>query len=361
MSKKSLYIDEILPVEIIYHPSWWFKNAGITFDEDFFFNPLKRVESEKLMEKTLFEKFGRYGLGQNYKTSRPEVGAVHNAAGFMLSEMLGCKVKYLEDSSPQVIQLNKQDLTLDKSAVLSSPVFKKFQNLCDSLKKKYGYLCGDVNWGGILNLAMDVRGQEIMTDFLLQPDNIRPYFANLSSIIEYFVTGIQKETGTSSISVNRIVEKFKKPVFLHSECTHTMISNEQYEEFILPIDIKWSKKYRPFGIHYCGPDPHRYADLFKKIPQLDFLDVGWGGEIKTLRNALPNTFLNIRLDPVSINNKSNSEIENTIRELVNDSNNPFLTGVCCINMDDRVHDSKVETILKTVHKIKKEYSGITNI
>lgn len=358
MTLKSRYIEEILPVEIVFHPSWWYKNAGITFDEDFFFNPLKRVESEKIMEKNLFERFGQYGLGQNHKTSLPEVGAVHNAAGFMLSEMLGCEVKYFEGSSPAVIPLNKQELTLDKDAVLKSPVFKKFQNMCDSLKKKYGFLCGDVNWGGILNLAMDVRGNEIMTDFLVQPDNIKSYFSSLSSIIEFFVTGIQQETGSSSISVNRMVKKFNKPVFLHSECTHTMIANEQYEEFILPFDIQWSKKYRPFGIHYCGPDPHRYADLFKKIPQLDFLDVGWGGDVKALRDALPNTFLNIRLDPVHINDKPDTELENTIRSLVNDSNNPFLTGICCINMDEQVLDSKVETILRTVHEIKKEYIDV---
>ena len=354
---KSQFIEEILPVEIVYHPSWWFKNTGITFDEDFFFNPLKRVESEQLMEKHLYERFGRYGLGMNHKTKRPEVGAVHNAAGFMLSEMLGCKVEYAEDSPPTVIPLNRKDLILDRNAVCNSLVFKKFQKMCDALKEKYGYLSGDVNWGGILNLAMDVKGNELLTDFFIQPGNLKSYFSGLASIIEFFVKGIQKETGTSSISVNRTVGKFKKPVFLHSECTHTMIANEQYEEFILPVDIEWSKKHRPFGIHYCGPDPHRYADLFRKIPHLDFLDVGWGGDISTLREALPDTFLNIRLDPVSINNKSNEEIDGIIRKLVAESNNLFLTGVCCINMDDQVRDDRVETILKTVHEIKKEYLG----
>ena len=307
------------------------------------------------MEKLLNEKFGRYGLGKEYKIKRPEVGAVHNAAGFMLSEMLGCEINYTEDSAPTVIPLNKEKLTVDKNDAFNSPVFKKFRNMCDTLKTKYGYLSGDVNWGGVLNLAMDVRGNEILSDFLMQPDNVKSYFIHIASVIEFFVNGIQEETGTSSISVNRVVASFEKPVFLHSECTHTMIANEQYEEFILPLDIEWSKKHRPFGIHYCGPDPHRYADLFKKIPYLDFLDVGWGGDVKKLREALPNTFLNIRLDPVSIQNKSTDEIEQIIRKLVTDSGNPFLTGVCCINMDDQVQDIKVETILKTVEEMRREY------
>ena len=65
--------------------------------------------------------------------------------------------------------------------------------------------------------------------------------------------------------------------------------------------------------------------------------------------------MNIRLSPVEIVDKSVSEIENTIIKLVKDSDNPYLTGVCCINMDDKVTDEKVETIFKTVLRLRKEY------
>ena len=55
----------ILPFDIVFHPSWWHKHAGIIFDEDFFYHPLKRVETEKQMEYELYERFGRYGLGKD--------------------------------------------------------------------------------------------------------------------------------------------------------------------------------------------------------------------------------------------------------------------------------------------------------
>ncbi len=346
--------DQILPVEIVYHPSWWNKHTGIIFDEDFFFHPLKRVESEQHMEKELYERFGNYGLGTNHNTARPEIGAVHNAAGFMLSEMLGCEVRYREDSAPAVVPLYDDRLIIDPDRAFKSPVFQKFRNMCEDLKKSHGFLTGDVNWGGVLNLALDVRGNDVFMDLMLQPDSIKSYFNDIASVIETFVEGMQKETGTSSISVNRQVGRFKKPIFLHSECTHTMIAEDQYDEFLLPIDIAWSKRQQPFGIHYCGPDPHRFASSFKKVPRLDFLDVGWGGDLRILREALPDTFLNIRLDPVSIAHKTTEEIQHTIRTLVNDAGNPYLTGVCCINMDHQVGDEVVETILKTVQEIRTE-------
>jgi hypothetical protein len=133
-----------------------------------------------------------------------------------------------------------------------------------------------------------------------------------------------------------------------------MISTEQYEEFLLPVDLEWSKKYRPFGIHYCGKDPHRFAEVFSGIKNLDFLDVGWGGDLKILRKHLPDTFLNIRLDPVSLNSYSEEDLEKTITTLVDDSMNPYLTGLCCINMDDKTDDEKVKTIFRTAEKLRIE-------
>jgi hypothetical protein len=351
---KNPYLKEqILPVEVVFHPSWWYKHTGITFDQDFFYDPLKRVESENKMEKELYNRFGMFGLGRDRNKNLPVIGAVHNAAGYLISEMLGCKVNYIEDSAPQVFPANHEELKIYIDDIFKTPVFKKLNHLSDKLKSKYGYLCGDINWGGILNSALDLQTEKVFIDFFEKPEETRNYFKNISRIIEKFTNYIRKDTGTTSVSVNRIVHHFDKPVFLHSECSHTMISAEDYENFLLPFDIDWSRKFRPFGVHYCGPDPHRMAASFAKIPHLDFLDVGWGGDLKILRKHLPGTFLNIRLSPVEIINQTNEEIRSTITRLVNESGNPYLTGVCCINMDDNVEDEKVLEIFRTVKELRK--------
>ena len=345
-----------LPVEIVFHPSWWNKHTGITFDEDFFYHPLKRVESERRMEQELYNRFGRWGVGEKDAQDQPVIGAVHNAAGYLMSEMLGCEVKYLEDQAPQVICANREDFSIDVDGILRSAPAKKVIHLIEQLKTRYGYVCGDINWGGVLNIALDLRGETVLTDMLLSED-IPQYFDNIAAAIEKFTSFISSETGTTSISVNRIVRHLDRPVFLHSECSHTMISEDMYETYLLPIDLKWSAEHRPFGIHYCGKDPHRYSDSFAKIPNLDFLDLGWGGDVKLLREKLPNTFFSIRLDPVTINDTPDDELENIIRQLVADSGNPMLTGLCCVNMDDKTDDSKVHVIYQTAETLRKEYAG----
>jgi hypothetical protein len=345
----------ILPVEIVLSPSWWNKHAGISFDEDFFFHPARRVEAEQKMEKVLYEKWGQYGLGSKYPQPEPVVGAVHLASGFLVQEMAGCRVEYSENSPPQVIGAGRSELLCDSPEAFESSAFKRFDALCDSLKKRYGYLAGDVNWGGILNIALDLRGEGLFLDMFDKPDQTAGFFGNIQTLLEKFTTHISKQTGTTSISVNRTVRHLQQPVFLHSECSHTMISADDYRRFLLPIDIAWSRGVQSFGIHHCGTDADRFADCYAEIPQLDFLDVGWGSGVKKLRQALPNTFLNIRLNPVEIVDQSKDQIRDTIVKLVKDSGDPLLTGVCCVNMDDRVDDDQVAAILKTAADLREKF------
>jgi hypothetical protein len=356
MTINPLIGNTILPVDIVLLPEWWHKNEGITFDRDFFYHPLRRVEVEQQKEKVLYDRWGKYGLGQHRNEARPEIGAVHLAAGYLLSEMLGCEVNYSENHPPQVLAAHKELENVDVEKAFNSDAFKNVLKLSDALKSKYGHVTGDINWGGILNIAMDLRGENIFLDMMLAPDEVKTCFASIATVIEKFTSYLQTETGSTSISVNRGVRHLQKPVLLHSECSHTMISAEDYEEFLLPFDVAWSSQ-RPYGIHYCGSDPHRMAASFAKIPHLDFLDLGWGGDVKILREHLPDTFLNIRLSPVELAKQTNDEIRETITRLVHDSGNPYLTGVCCINIDDSVSDDKIETIFETVEELRKEFTS----
>lgn len=343
----------LLPVEIVLAPAWWFHNEGLTFDEDFFFHPARRVESEQKMEKALYERWGRFGLGSDKDKSLPVVGAVHLAAGFMLSEMLGCKVEYKQDAPPQVICSRRPGLEISASEAFDSPAYKKFEKLTGALKRQFGYLAGDVNWGGILNIGLDVRGENLFMDMFDRPDDVHRFLGEIAAVIERFTEDMFGHTGSTSISVNRTIRRFSSPIFLHSACSHTMISAADYERFLSKYDARWSRKYRPFGIHFCGADAHRFAEAFARLPHLDFLDVGWGSDVSALRKRLPNTFLNIRLSPSGMIDNTPVEIGESIRRLVRDSANPRLTGVCCINMDEKVADEKITTIFQTVEELRK--------
>lgn len=342
-----------LPVDIVFHPSWWHKNAGISFDEGFFYDPQRRVEDEQKMEQMLYERFGDLGLGEDHDKSLPQIGAVHLASGYLLSEMLGCKVEYYEDAPPQVICAHRDTLDLNVQEAFRSPAFQRLVKLVEQLKAKYGYVVGDINWGGVLNIAIDLRGEEIFTDMLVRPEEVNIFFRKIAQVIDKFVWYVQTNTGSSSISVNRSARLFDYPVAIHSECSHTMISEDDYRRFLLPIDQEWSMRHRPYGIHYCGKDPHRMASAFSEIERLTFLDVGWGGDIALLRKHLLETFFNIRLNPVDIQKYTYDELYKNISERVIASGDDLTkTGLCCVNMDKEVSDKRIREIYEVAEDVR---------
>jgi hypothetical protein len=206
---------------------------------------------------------------------------------------------------------------------------------------------------------LDLRGQELFLDLHDRSEDVIKFFQAIAVVLERFTYYVKSHTGTTSISVNRLVKHFEKPILLHSECSHTMISTDDYNKFLFAYDLQWSKKCWPYGIHYCGKDAHRFSEEFKRVGHLDFLDVGWGSDVKLLRASLPNTFLNLRLSPVELISQTENEIRNIISMLVGESGNPLMTGICCINVDHSVTDLQINTIFETVEQIRKELT-ITN-
>ena len=334
------------PCEVVFDPSWWHEHEGIDFDEGFFFDPVRRMEDEWKMECALKRRFGSLIVTDDQP--KAQLGAVHLAAGFMLSWMIGCKVDFRKDAAPLVHAMDADSLSLDPDEAFRSEGFEKLCRLADELKRQYGEVYGDIDFSGVLNLALDVRGMDLYLDLYDDPEGVKALFDSVANVIERFADWVAEKSRFSSVAVNRTVRHMQRPLFLHSECAHTMISEQDYREFLMKYDRKWSECFDSFGIHYCGKDPHRFAECFAELPKLDFLDVGWGGDIRLLRKKLPNTFLNLRLNPVEVVKMTPDEIGACVKGLMAQSPEPYLTGVCCINMDDKATDAQVTAILRTV-------------
>jgi hypothetical protein len=58
---------------------------------------------------------------------------------------------------------------------------------------------------------------------------------------------------------------------------------------------------------------------------------------------------------VDIVNQSPDDIRQIITTLVHDSGNPWLTGICCINMDQQVTDDNITAIFETVEQLRQTY------
>lgn len=348
--------NRILPVSVVFHPNWWHKNYGIKFGRDFFFDPETRVESDRLMRKYLYERFSDLELGEKHAPPRPVVGGVLLAAGYLISGILGCKIKYYDEAPPEVIPANLSDdqvMALETPRILDSPIMQDLLKLFKTLEHKYGYLEGDINWEGVQNVALNLRGQQLFIDYYMNPEMAKKLLATVAETIIQFLEFMISKTGTTSISVNRIVRLVDPKINLHSNCTVTMISEEIYRNFLMQYDRQMAARFQPYGIHYCGNDMHKVRAAFAELKNAEFFDVGWGSDVKACRAALPDKFLSLRLSPVRMKTEVADVIENDIENLIRAAGPLDRTGLCCVNMDYGTPDENVRKMFEVAKTYRK--------
>lgn len=345
-----------LPVEVVFHPNWWRHEAGISFDRDFFFDPDRRVRDEMRMRRVLWERFGEFGYGEENPRPEPVIGPVHLAAGFMMSSLWGCAIRYYENNSPVV---EPRGMTLEELDAMKVPDphensdFRDLFTLIRALRKNFGYVTGDVGWGNLQNLALDLMGHEIFLAYYDDPRAVHRIYEKMNRSAIEVLSIIRAETGTTSISVNRSVECINPSINLQSNCSVQMISNETYEAMLLPHEIELSHHLQPYGIHHCGDNMHRVAEGYSKVREACFFDVGWGADIEWCRKLLPDAFFNIRLSPVKILTCTPDDVEADLVDLLERAGDLSRLGICCINMDEGTRDENVAKIFEVAEKYRK--------
>lgn len=347
--------QEFLPVEVVFHPNWWNTNYGFTFDRDYFFDPQTRVSAEQRHRQILHDRFGQIGLGEAEAEPRPVIGPVHLAAGYLVSGILGCDIRFGESTPPEVMCRNMTDaelMALDVPDVQNAYPMNKTMELIDTLESQYGFVEGDVNWSGLLNVAIDLRGQQFLIDYYENPGLVTRLLDIIYETTVAVVETIRTRTKTSSLSVNRIVGKVDPAINLHSNCSVTMISRQVYDEFHLPYERRLSERLAPYGVHHCGNDMHKVAASYAKFESKLF-DVGWGSDVAACRKELPNAVFSLRIDPVQMIGWTPDDVHRELGRLILAAAPLERLAVCCINMDSAVPDENVAAIFQTVDEFRR--------
>ncbi len=126
-----------------------------------------------------------------------------------------------------------------------------------------------------------------------------------------------------------------------------MISPRLYESTLLPHERRLADQLRPFGIHHCGNNLQLFTDAYAELEPA-FCDVGWGSDVERVSATLPETFLNLRLDPVRMLQRSRDEIRADAESLLEAARSK--AGLCCINMDHGTPDENVMAMFECAAK-----------
>lgn len=342
-----------IPVDVTFHAGWWHSNAGVNFNEDFFCNPKYRVEADVKMRKLLYEKFGGSGLGESNPRPRPIMGSDLLASGYLFSQIMGCEVRFSDDNPPEVLCANLSDTmaaAFQAPYLSHSKCWKQTLEQFEYLKSIYGYVDSHINLQGVQNIALDLRGSELYIDYYDKVEIAQNMIRESTRIMLETGRVIRNYSRVVSHGVTAITRMVMPDVYLTSNCTVEMISQEIYEDFLLQADTRLAEEFQPFGIHHCGKTMEHLAEGYKKVKNLAFAEVGAGSDILKVRQALPGVFLNLRYSPVKIKTVMPEELMHELEEMAAAAGTLF--SISCVGIDADTEDRQIENFITCVKNLK---------
>ncbi len=343
--------------DITFHPSWWNENLGIRFTEEFFNDPVYRIDTDLKMRRLLFEKFGEWGIGEEHPEPRPLLGSDLIASGYLYSKLLGCDVRFSEDAPPEVVcaALSEEDALNFKAPSLSdSPDWQAVEEQIAWLQKEYGAVRSAINLQGILNLALDLRGDSIFIDMYQNEEAARRLFDSCFDLSVQVGKRLSEVSDFMSGGVTAITNSLDFPgLYVHSNCSVEMISLDCYRDFLLDYDVKLARLFQPYGIHHCGQSMEHVVEGYAALRDMAFAEAGAGSNIAEVRKALPDCWLNLRYSPVKLAEVGEEELQNDLHAMVRDAGGTDApVSVSCVGIDKSVGDEQITMFLKILKEME---------
>ena len=217
-----------VPVEFVFNPNWWFRNYGISFEREFYFDRDARIANDLQMRRVLYD---RFGLGEPDPQPRPVIGSMHVAGGFVVPALLGGEIRFAQNEAPWQVSSNlsrEQVLALKTPELESTWPMSDLIRQMDSLREEFGYVVGDFNPDGVINTALQVRGQQLFVDMLEDVELVEHLFAVVAETQARVVECVRPRTGTCSLAVNRSILNVAPSLYVHANCSVQMISPALY-------------------------------------------------------------------------------------------------------------------------------------
>lgn len=303
-------------------PSWWRQNYGLTFGERIVFDPDYRLKSYRFMERTVHERFPVLHIGS---PNPPTRGILPDFGNTITAAAAGCEVIYPIDNYPW-----NHHLPAERIHSLHVPVdisqtfpYSEIKSQVEYLRSKLGLdFPVAFNSRGVLNDAMLIGG----VDFFTQLAEKDPHAVKL---VEYSYGMLH-----SVIQYNYHRWQYKERTFL-TNCAVMMVSPTMYQHQFLTYDQAVERLLAgygtSFGLHHCGGF-ERYAPMYRQLNRLDWIEIGWGSDLRLALELFPEATVQLILSAVFVANARRGEVRTKIMEILDSSRSGWHR--LCLSMPD---------------------------
>jgi hypothetical protein len=343
--------EPFVRVSLGFTPRWYHARLGMDLGERWHLDPEYRYETIVQAKEYLHETFPSVPY---FTPEYDERGVERTAAtisgvyGILVVPMLyGIEPVYWSDNWPDAKpggQLSKEAIAaLPPPDPASAPHIRALLEQMDWIERKAGSVPGYLNYQGVLNIALKVRGNGIFLDMLDDPEWAKRFFRHIGESMARTASLVQERQQRSG---------FPSGVFTVSNCVMNMVSPDQYEEYVLPIDLSLSARFPTFGVHTCNWDATPYLEKLRAIGKMGYLDMGTMSDLEQTKRLFPTTRRSVLFGPVDLENKDEAEIYADLERIATDY------GPCDVALADvetTTPDERVRYFLEAAAEISTEY------
>ena len=336
--------EPFLRPEIGFTPNWFHTNYGINFDEKWHTNPAFRKEKLKTLKTDLHSRFPGTQIGHPHLPLDLLTGIF---GACTIGAIYGLPIIYAKDNWPICAQNYLSGEQIDKLTPPDLDSNEYFQNLLEQLadiESIEGRIEGFINWQGVLNNAHRLRGEELFFDLIDAPNRAKHLFECVATTMIEAIKKVYTVQNESGVNINFVTV---------SNCLVNMVSPRQYEEFLLPWDIKISQDFECIGIHNCAWTADPYLELYSKVPNVAYIDMGIQSDLPKAKALFRKARRAIMYTPMDLSSKSIPQIKNDLEKIAREY------GPCDIvaaDIEAGTPDSKVIEFIDLCEKASRDYS-----
>lgn len=284
---------------------WLHEKSGFTFDSKYYMDPVYRQFQDKRLNDFVRKTFPDYPI-YNMEANLMQADFVNDdqllvggiQPNLILAYILGAEFVYYPDKDMDVSGNPLQHITSAEylpstEQILAHPFIKNLDALIVHLQKTHPEAevippffwdnSGRATIHGIITTSFKLIGDNAMMMIIMDP-------ALLHSVHQWI-------TDAYTILINHYATLANMPITsVHvGECSGSLISNDQYIEFVNPYIDKLGKSFKKIRLHSCGFSDH-IIEAISEIENLSALDTGSNTSVSKIRKVRGKGFM-ISIEP----------------------------------------------------------------
>lgn len=336
--------EPYMRLEVGFTPRWYRSKLGLDFGEIWHNDPKYRKSAVMAMRRELENRFP--GLGIGTFSDKPDL-LTGSFGSCTIAAIYGLPIIYRNDNWPNCAHQPLGDSELNSLVppdLDNNQFFQDLMKQLDWIEQDQGEIIGFINWQGLLNNAQRLRGEHIFTDMYTNPGAVLHVMDCICITMIDAIRRLHRRQRSTNVEYR---------FFTVSNCLVNMISPEQYQEFIMPFDLRISRTFETIGIHNCAWNADPYMESYSKFSNLGYIDMGMNSDLKRAREFFPHTRRAIMYTPMDFHNKPLERIRQDM-EIIAGTYAPC--DIVLADVDKGTPDDKIIQLYEILHEINYEIS-----